>query len=439
MTKYFIYFLILFFTISNQALSIDIKVTQGKLDNGMQVYVIPNHRIPAVMHMVLYKVGGSDDPAGYSGLAHFFEHLMFSGTEKFPNPFTTLNNIGGQFNASTSQFCTIYYELIPKEHLSLAMDVESDRMQNLKITDKAFTREQKVVLEERKMRVESNPKNVLEEEMENAFYYNGYGRPVIGWEHEINNYDKETAEAFYKSHYTPNNAILIVAGDANPDEVMSLAKQYYGKIEPYNGKSTRVSKLEPQHNTNITLTLENDAVEIPELFLIHQVPSGIINKNYILNMVAAEILGNGQSSMLYNDLVINNPIVTSITTDYNYLARSDNFLLIHAIPKDGIPIKTVEEEIYKSINSYIENGITQEYLNNIKYKVKAHLTYAFDGLEFISYFYGMNLILGVPLSEINDIFDTIDKINIQDINSTIKNIFQNKVRLAGYLLPKLGA
>ncbi|MGN7618779.1 MAG: M16 family metallopeptidase [Ehrlichia sp.] len=352
--------------------------------------------------------------------------------------FTTLNNIGAQFNATTSRFCTIYYELIPKQHLSTAMDIESDRMQNLKITDKAFTREQNVVLEERKMRVESHPKNILEEEMENAFYYNGYGRPVVGYAHEIDQYNKKIAEVFYKSHYSPNNAILVVAGDAEPNEVISLAKKYYGKIESRNGESIRVPKLEPSHKTSMTLTLENNAVEIPELFLMHQVPSGIINKNYVLNMIAAEILGNGKLGMLYNDLVIDNPIVASITVDYNHLSYSDDYLIIHAIPKDGVSVKTVEEEVYKSINSYIKNGIPEEYLDNIKYKVKAHLVYAFDGLDFISHFYGMHLILGVPLSEINNIFGMIDDISIQDVDSTIKNIFQNNIRLAGYLLPKLG-
>ncbi|WDM85484.1 insulinase family protein [Ehrlichia sp. JZT12] len=436
MIRYFIYFLMIFCSISKYALSLDIKVTHKKLDNGMEVYVIPNHRTPAIMHMVLYKTGGSDDPAGYSGLSHFFEHLMFSGTEKFPNPLTVFNNIGAQFNALTSQFCTIYYELIPKEHLPIVMDIESDRMQNLKITDKAFTREQNVVLEERKMRVESTPKDILQEEMENAFYYNGYGRPVIGWEHEINKYNKEIAETFYKDHYSPNNAILIVAGDADPDQVMFLAKQYYGKIEANNQELIRVPKLEPQHKTNMTLTLEDSSVEIPELFLMHQVPSGIINKNYMLNLMAATLLGQGQSSMLYNDLVIKNPIVTSITTNYNYLSYSDNFLLIHATPKDGVSLQTVEEEIYRCINSYIENGIPQEYLDNMKNKIKADFIYALDGLDLISNFYGINLILGVPLSEINNISDMIDNIDIQDINLTIKNIFKNNVKFAGHLLPK---
>ncbi|KJV63425.1 MULTISPECIES: M16 family metallopeptidase [Ehrlichia] len=438
MIKSFTCLFAIFFTIANHALSFDIKVTHEKLDNGMEVYVIPNHRAPAVMHMVLYKVGGTDDPVGYSGLAHFFEHLMFSGTEKFPNLITILSDIGGNVNASTSEFCTIYYELIPKQYLSLAMDIESDRMHNLKITDKAFTREQKVVLEERKMRIENQARNILQEEMNNTFYYNGYGRPVVGWEHEISNYNKAVAEAFYKLHYSPNNAILVVTGDADPQEVINLAKQYYGKIESNNKEPTRIFRTEPPHKTNITLTLEDNSVEIPELFLMYQIPNGIINKNYILNMMLAEILGNGKFSTFYNDLVINKPIVTSIRTEYNYLTNSDNYLFIEAVPKDGISTETVEKEIHKCINSYIENGIPPEYLESAKHKVKAHLIYSFDGLSFISYFYGMNLILGVPLSEINNIYDIIDKVTIEDINFTMENIFLKNIRLAGHLLPKLG-
>ncbi|QGR02878.1 insulinase family protein [Ehrlichia ruminantium] len=438
MVRFFVLFLIILCTTTSNALSLNVEVIHEKLDNGLEIYILPNHRSPAVMHMVLYKVGGSDDPVGYSGLAHFFEHLMFSGTEKFPNLITTLSSIGANFNAGTSESFTMYHELVPKQHLPLVMDIESDRMQNLKITDTAFNREQKVVLEERKMRTESQARNILLEEMQNAFYYNGYARPVVGWEHEISQYNKEIAEAFYKSHYSPNNAILVVAGDVDSKEVIKLAKQYYGTIEPRNQEFPRVPRLEPKHKVNMTVTLEDESVEVPELFLMNQIPSNL-TKNYITNMIIAEILGNGRFSMLYNDLVLNNPIVTSINTDYSHLVYSDTFLQIHAVPKDGITLQTVEEEIYKCINNYIENGIPEEYLEAAKYRTKAQITYAFDGLDFISQFYGISLILGIPLSEINNMFNLIDNITIDDVNSTLKNIFQNNAKFAGYLLPKLGA
>ncbi|CAI28299.1 Hypothetical zinc protease [Ehrlichia ruminantium str. Gardel] len=438
MVRFFVLFLIIFCITTNNAISVNVEVIHEKLDNGMEIYILPNNRSPAVMHMVLYKVGGSDDPVGYSGLAHFFEHLMFSGTEKFPNLISTLSSIGAQFNAGTSASFTMYHELVPKQYLPLVMDIESDRMKNLKITDNAFTREQKVVLEERKMRTESKASTILEEEMENAFYYNGYSRPVVGWEHEINQYNKKIAEAFYKSHYSPNNAILLVAGDVDSNEVIKLAKQYYGKIEPSTQEFPRVPRLEPQHKVNMTITLEDESVEVPELFLMNQIPSKL-TKNYITNMITAEILGNGRFSMLYNDLVLNNPIVTSISTGYNHLVYSDTFLSIHAVPKDGITIQTVEEEIYKCINDYIENGIPEEYLEAAKYRTKATMTYAFDGLDFISQFYGISLVIGIPLSEINNMFNLIDNITIDDVNSTLQNIFQNKAKFAGHLLPKSGA
>ena len=222
------------------------------------------------------------------------------------------------------------------------------------------------------------------------------------------------------------------------NEVIKLAKQYYGKIEPSTQEFPRVPRLEPQHKVNMTITLEDESVEVPELFLMNQIPSNL-TKNYITNMIIAEILGNGRFSMLYNDLVLNNPIVTSISTSYNHLVYSDTFLRIHAVPKDGITLQTVEEEIYKCINDYIENGIPEEYLEAAKYRTKASMTYAFDGLNVISQFYGISLVTGIPLSEINDMFNLIDNITIDDVNSTLQNIFQNNTKFAGYLLPKSGA
>ena len=186
------------------------------LANGLEVVVIPDHRAPVVTHMIWYKVGAADETPGKSGLAHFLEHLMFKGTAK--NPGDTFSQavaaIGGQENAFTASDYTGFYQRVPREHLKEMMAFEADRMTGLVLTDAVVRPELNVVLEEQNMRVANNPGARLDEQMDAALYLNHpYGRPVIGWRHEIEKLTRDDALAFYRRFYTPNNAIVVVAGD----------------------------------------------------------------------------------------------------------------------------------------------------------------------------------------------------------------------------------
>src|SRR6202041_410682 len=202
-------------------------VTDFKLDNGLEVVVVPDHRAPVVTHMIWYKVGAADETPGKSGLAHYLEHLMFKGTEK--NPGATFSKdvaaIGGQENAFTGSDYTGFFQRVPREHLKEMMALEADRITGLVLTDDVVKPELNVVLEEQNMRIANNPGARLSEQMDAALYLNHpYGRPVIGWRHEIEKLDRDGAMAFYRRFYTPNNAILVVAGDVTADEVKTLAE-----------------------------------------------------------------------------------------------------------------------------------------------------------------------------------------------------------------------
>jgi len=184
----------------------DINVQHAKLKNGLDVYVVPNHRIPAVLHSVIYKVGGMDDPIGKAGLAHYFEHLMFKTTGKFKNIDSTMGSIGARFNAFTTSGYTCYYELVLKKDLSLAMEIEADRMSSFNVSHDKIEREKNIVLEERKMRIDNQPIALLWEEMNNAFYRTGYGRPIAGWDVDINTFNQSDIEKFHDNYYHPGNA-----------------------------------------------------------------------------------------------------------------------------------------------------------------------------------------------------------------------------------------
>src|ERR1700737_4880877 len=203
------------------------------LGNGLQVVVIPDHRTPVVTQMIWYKVGSADETPGKSGLAHFLEHLMFKGTVKNPaGRFSqVVATVGGQENAFTAADYTGYFQRVPRDQLKTMMEFEADRMTGLVLTDEAVRTELQVVLEEQNMRVANNPGARLGEQMEAALYLNHpYGRPVIGWRHEIEQLDREDALAFYRRFYSPNNAILVVGGDVTVDEVRKLTEETYAKV-----------------------------------------------------------------------------------------------------------------------------------------------------------------------------------------------------------------
>ncbi len=205
----------------------------GKLENGLEIVVVPDRRAPVVTHMVWYKVGGADEPPGKSGIAHFLEHLMFKGTDKIPaGEFSKIvARLGGQDNAFTAQDITAYFQRVAKEKLSQVMSMEADRMANLRLDEKEVLTERKVIREERRSRVDNDPSSLLQEQMMAALYIaHPYHTPVIGWDTEIRELSREDALRHYKKFYAPNNAILVVTGDVDPDQVVALAKDTYGKF-----------------------------------------------------------------------------------------------------------------------------------------------------------------------------------------------------------------
>ena len=219
--------------ISRPSLASAERASTYKLDNGMDVVVIPDHRAPVVTHMVWYRVGAADEQPGISGIAHFLEHLMFKATENMASgEFSkTIARLGGQDNAFTSQDVTAYFQRIARDRLPTVMKMEAERMTKLRLEEKEVLTERDVIKEERRSRTDNNPSSILSDEMNAALYQSHpYGIPIIGWMHEIGDLTREDALSFYRRHYAPNNAILIVAGDVTLDEVLKLASDTYAKV-----------------------------------------------------------------------------------------------------------------------------------------------------------------------------------------------------------------
>ncbi|MCU7611287.1 M16 family metallopeptidase [Anaplasma capra] len=412
----------------------------AELDNGMKVYVIPDNRFPIVLHMLVYKVGGMDDPPGLSGIAHFLEHMMFTGTKNVKNFSEIIGRLGGKFNALTSNAYTAYYELVGKQHLPLMMEMEADRMRNLDLTTEYMERERNVVLEERKMRTEATPRGLLDEEAVNAFYRNGYGRPVIGWEHEIANYDMSSVEAFYRKYYNPSNAILLVAGDVDFDEVMELSKAYYGGIKNNDQAAERKTdvKLEPPHRAGMVLKMESAFVADPEMFMLYRTPSVTQDaslRGYYAASLAADVLAGDEFGVLYDELVRKQRVATSVSVSYGAKELSSGAVSIDIRLSPGISPEVARREVGHVVEQLIASGVSEQSVENAKYRSMARVVYDLDGIEDRAWFYAGLLAIESPTIAMENVVDVIKGIKAEEVNAALKGIFANPA-VEGHLLPK---
>src|SRR4029079_14081619 len=236
------------------------RVVEFTLGNGLQVLVIPDHRAQVIPQMIWYKGGAADEPPGSSGIAHFLEHLMFKGTDAIPpGQFSKIvDKNGAEDKAFTNHYTTAYFQRVAKDRLPTVMAMEADRMANLRLSKEDVATERDVILEERRSRVDNDPSSILQEQMMAALYANHpYGIPIIGWAHEVAALDRDDALSFYKRFYAPNNALLVVAGDVEPDEVRKLAEETFGKLPPHGGLNGRSRPPEPEHQAPLRVELED--------------------------------------------------------------------------------------------------------------------------------------------------------------------------------------
>ena len=413
-------------------------ITQHRLGNGMDVVIIPDHRAPVVTHMVWYRNGAADDPQGKSGIAHFLEHLMFKGTEKNPaGKFSELvSDLGGQENAFTSNDFTAYFQRIPKEHLAVCMDYEADRMKNLVLTDELVAPERNVVLEERRMRTDSDPSEILDEAMSAAVYStHPYGKPVIGWEHEIESLDRGDAFNYYERFYTPENAILIVAGDVEPAATIALAEQVYGPIPPSGEAPQRRRPQEPRPTTHRQVTLADDKVEQPRFTRMHLVPSYRTAKAGQAEAleVLAYLLGGGQTSVMFKSLVMGDRIAVAAGAHYMGTSLDETRFFIYAVPAPGVSLETLDAAVDKIITRLAAVGVEESDIARAKTRLIAEAIYARDSQMQLANWYGASLTTGLSLADIEAWPDRIEAVTAADVAAVLP-LLERRRGVSGYLL-----
>jgi zinc protease len=415
------------------------KISHFTLSNGLEVVVIPDHRAPVVTHMVWYRVGSADETPGKSGLAHFLEHLMFKGTAKNPSGrfSQVVATIGGQENAFTSADYTGYFQRVPRAELKTMMEFEADRMTGLALTDEVVRPELHVVLEEQNMRVANNPSARLGEQMDAALFLNHpYGRPVIGWRHEIEQLDREGALEFYRRFYTPNNAILVVAGDVTPDEVRKLAEETYGRVARVAEVKPRLRPQEPVQQAARTVTLTDPRVTQPSLSRYYLVPSSKSarpGESEALDLLA-HIMGHGANSRLYRKLVVDQGIAVNAGASYDGTSLDSTRLHLYATPKPGTSLPQIEEALDAVLADIVENGVTAEELERSKSRMIADAVYANDNQRMMAQWYGAALATGATVEQVRTWPDRIRVITADAVHEAARRWLDKRRSVTGYLV-----
>jgi zinc protease len=415
------------------------KVADFTLSNGLELVVIPDHRAPVITHMIWYKVGAADETPGKSGLAHFLEHLMFKGTAKHPaGQFSqVVARIGGQENAFTSNDYTAFFQRVPRQQLKTVMEFEADRMTGLQLTDNVVLPERDVILEEQNQRVRNNPHARLDEQVDAALFLNNpYGKPVIGWRHEMEGLTRDDAIGFYRRFYGPNDAIVVVAGDVEPQTALKFAQETYGKVARRNGIPPRHRPQEPPPVAVRSLTLADPRVEQPSLQRAYLVPSFTTAKKGDSEAleVLAHILGSGSNSRLYTALVVDQRVAVSAGAWYDSTAVDPSKFGVYGAPRPGVTLPQLEAATDAVIAQVINKGVTPEEIARSKTKLIADAVYAHDSQASMARWYGAALATGASVSDVEHWPDRIRAVTAEQVQQAARHWLDKRRSVTGYLI-----
>ncbi|WP_313136283.1 M16 family metallopeptidase [Paracoccus jeotgali] len=416
-------------------------ISHFTLDNGLEAVVIEDHRAPVVVQMVWYKVGSADEVAGKTGLAHYLEHLMFKGTEKLaPGELSkTVTANGGMDNAFTSYDFTAYFQRIASDRLPLIMEMEADRMQNLRVGEEDWQAERQVVLEERAQRTDSDPAALFAEERGASQYLNHpYGRPVIGWRAEMEGLTRADALDWYDSHYAPNNAILILAGDVTPEQARELAQTHYGDIPAKPGVERQARPQEPEQRAPRRLTMHDPRVPQPAMVRTVLVPErdpGDQQTAAALTVLAELLGGSPQTSVLGRELVLTGQALYA-GAGYDGFAVDPTSFRFSLAPVDGQSPEDAEAAFDAALARFLEQGPDPEQLQRVKTQLRAAQIYQQDSAHGRAYRYGQGLATGLTIEDVNDWPDLLDQVTEADVMDAARLVLDSTATVTGWLLPQ---
>jgi zinc protease len=407
--------------------------TQFKLSNGMQVVVIPDHRAPIVTHMVWYKAGSADDPLGFSGAAVLVEHLTFKSMDKTVDISRTIARLGGRQNAFCTKDATVYWQRVSKHNLETVMEIEAERMANLNITDEDVAIVRDVMLEGRQ--AGDSPSARLHDKILAALYRSHpYRIPDIGWSSEIARLTRKDAMRFFKSHYAPNNAILIVSGDATPEEAGRLAEETYGKLP---ASALEIGRTRPHafgqivdHNVRLNEPRAG-ADSFRRYYAVPSYGTAPPGDAEALELLV-KILVGGTGSRLHRKLVIDEKLATSVQGRYNCDSIQAGLITLSVAP-NCTDLRIVEDAVDNVLEDVRKNGVTRMELGRAKRWLIATHILDCDSQELLARSYGSAVVVGRTIEDFEDWPATISRVTTADV-LRVANEYIDPVRsVSGYL------
>jgi zinc protease len=433
--------ILLLLLIASPVRALDVEVSHFTLNNGLQVVVIPDRRAPVVTHMVWYRVGSADEPQGKAGIAHFLEHLLFKGTKTLPaGEFSLIvRRHGGEDNAFTSHDYTAYYQHISKDRLDVVMALEADRMANLVLTEEDVATELEVVREERRSEVENDPAALLSEQVSAALYLaHPYRKPVIGWMAEVEGLTLDDAMAFYRIHYTPANAIVVVAGDVAADDVRVLTEKHYGALVNTAEPDLRMRTPEPEPIAARRVIMADDRAASPAMQRHYLVPGYTTagpGEAEALE-VLAKVLGGGTTSRLYRTLVVEANAAAYAEASYSGDGLDGGSFAIYAAPNPGGSLDRVEHEVDAVIAGIIADGVSEAELERARNKLVADTVYALDDQFHLAYIFGVALTNGRTVEDVLGWTQAVEQVTADDVQTAAAKFLRIERSATGLLMPE---
>jgi predicted Zn-dependent peptidase len=350
----------------------NMQVSRASLDNGLRVVMNQDSTVPTVAVAVYYDVGSRNEVKGRSGFAHLFEHMMFQGSENVGKGehFGLIINRGGSANGTTSSDRTNYFETLPSNELALGLWLEADRMRSLAITQANFENQRQTVMEERRQRIDNQPYVPSMLRINELAYgeYWPYAHSTIGDMQDLVDAPLEAVQQFFDTYYAPNNAVISIAGDFDPNEAMRLVEKHFGGIPSRDTPAFDPPPMTPQ-TAEQRETMYDPNATLPAFHLAYHIPASRTPDHYALEMMAL-ILGDGESSRLYQRLVKRDEICQEIAvaTDDR---RGPDLFSVWAVMASGHPVDKAQQAVFAELQSVAEKGVTERELQKAKNRVSA--------------------------------------------------------------------
>jgi len=429
---FFLFVCFLFIPLSEAGLKE--QVFETVLPNGLKVLLLENHKAPLVTFQVWYRVGSRNEEWGKTGLSHILEHMMFKGTEKVgPEDFSRIiQENGGNDNAFTSRDYTAYFENLSADRIQIALNLESDRMQNLMLREEDFHTERMVVMEERRLRTEDNPQAYLQEQLEaTAFQIHPYHWPIIGWMEDLARLILEDLKSYYRTYYNPVNAFLVVVGDFKKEEILPRIEKAFG---PYHkgAMPNQEKEKDPAQAGERRIFLKKEA-QLPYIVMGYHVPNLREPDSYVLEVIAT-ILSGGKSSRLYQSLVREKRLVLSADADHSLLSRDPSLFYLSADLLPGKEVVEVEKALDQEVERLQREPVGERELEKAKNQLEAAFVYGQDSLFYQAMLLAQHEI-ALNWRALDDYIPSIRKVSAEDIQRVAKRYLTPDNRTIGILIP----